>query len=276
VDPTPKAERKPQAGYYSHFILLSHIPILRLFLVDELQKLCLHPEIFSNDLKAEHVLRLVPTAKACKKDVFPRDESGKKLAEVKESTTLTYVQGNLMTMLPTKGPNRKTVHYVPRKLIASLLIDQVFYDSTLEENRDKYDFELTAAFLPVVLKSKMFTHFFDEFGVKSDSQLKNSSSKFHEMRKRLIPFLLRNKDFVESTLHSLQESLKPPAGKENVKPNGDGNKKRKVAPGDVDLLDQILSEEVAALSPPSPPPEPEAAFVPSIKKKKVETKEKAK
>ena len=274
VDPTPKNLRQPRPSYYSHFFILWHLLILRHFLVDERSRMLLAPDVDSTELRSEHVLRLVPTTKTCKREVFIRDEKGVKTGTTEEKT-IVYLIANLMTMLPGKSGQRSSLATAPRDMMGAILYDQLFFDSTPKEKWNNYDFTLTKTILPQIFRTGLFTHFFSLHGIGSEKKLLEVN--LHDVRKNIIPLLLANGDFIKMIHHNVNVALQS-SGTERKDP------KKKVVPlgGDFDFspesfsevsgLDEIATEVLPAPEPIAPQPEeqavPDAFSTPEVDQKK--------
>ena len=263
VDDTDKSEREGKDGrlYYSHFIYLVHLLILRLFLVDETE---LKPIAdFGEDYQPRtcSVLRLVPQVK-----ISNRVEGG-------GSKKLTFLIGNLMTMLPTKRHGqRQTRAVAPRNHLSAILFDEIYDSYNRKLHANDPDGPRYMDDLSIEQITKLSRH--DFFKIKyakldptgyipryheskrkkeEDQTVPTEPVDLHlvrEIRKEVITWLLNDPNFVESTIANLREHLakekepKAPSGKPTVE------KVKRPVGGDFGLYNSKGEEEEV------PPPAP--------------------
>lgn len=267
VDPTPASERKGKSnpGYYSHFFLLWHVLIHRLFLVDANEKVPLLPDYYDESLKAFNVLRLVPTLKSSKRNLLVKNGNGEKTAET-EMSTLSYLTGNLMDMLPSlKDHNRHSRGTASRKHMSAIFFDQLYFDTIYNFDKmkgEEYEFDLTVEHLKKIKKIDLYKQEFKGFDIPGDNfqaLLETKPALLHEIRKHICVVMLNDIQVEKATFDKLMEQLHtPPVPRVKEKVPGKERKIKELL-GDPNLAAEPESpaegpREGQVVEAPSPPP----------------------
>ncbi len=242
TDPDSKEQRhkniSEKSSYYSHYFLLWHLLIHRLFLLESSEKLPTLSDIYEGmEFKSHQVSRLVPQVKVTKRTLKKTDETQLLGDDVKQietseiSNNIIFLQGNIMTMLPAaKTSNRQIVACVPRNHISAILIDQIYYDTTYhldkKQDGDKYDWELSRFCLKRLSNAEFFKEILEKKIGDNASMLRKIQEKsltaeeLNEYRLKAIVILLNDASFCESTTLNL------------IKVINNNHKKRKTMDGE--------------------------------------------
>lgn len=226
TDPDSKDQRhkniSEKSSYYSHYFLLWHLLIHRLFLLEKEEKIPTMSEIYAGkEFKSHQVARLVPQVKITKRGVKKVEETlpeTQTLESNESSNNIVFLQGNIMTMLPAaKTSNRQIIACVPRNHISSILIDQIYYDTTYhldkKQEGDQYDWELSRFCLKRLSNAEFFKEILEKKIGDIDIMLKKLSSKtfsaeeINQYRLKAIVILLNDSSFCTSTCLNLIKVL---------------------------------------------------------------------